>query len=559
MDVVLKENLIGDGSSDNSLNNKEELTQDFKKLWDYFNGMCGLIRGGDAFARQVNLTKGALKQAYADVMSAGAVSQTTAQAVLANAQQTGASAPELVSGPVTNALSYINRNLNLLVLATRSKTGTEVAVKYAIISLGNKVKSFFPPKAPSPYDFIVPTSSGQVPTLDVLAAMKQSGEQAASDYSFTPFHPVSFQPAPLVVAPYFAPARERSLVTPAPHLPLLKAGTRVSAAPSSAAATDALSFTRAEGALAALSLSGRPMYTSSPDQPLVDSTYVPAPSTYAAVTGGNAIDALASVKVAAQSQKTGTLNDSNFNATIRGTKGIVVVKFQSRTCGVCRTNEPFFTAAAAEVPDASFYHVDVDDSPNTASANNVSTLPNYMIFKDGQLARGMDGQTSDFVGAVHPGWIKGWVDSVKRASGQSAPVLQSPPAAPVQTFTQVAPVIKAPVRNVTGATKLDDSNFWPTINASRGCVVVKFGATWCGPCRAAAPSLNKAAVNMPNIAVYDVDVDESPNAQSHFRSRGIPAFVIFKDGVPLTNQMHTGWDSDMSWRDIQGWVQAACQ
>ena len=41
-----------------------------------------------------------------------------------------------------------------------------------------------------------------------------------------------------------------------------------------------------------------------------------------------------------------------------------------------------------------------------------------------------------------------------------------------------------------------------------GPVVLNFWATWCGPCRAEMPRLEQAARDNPNVAFYEIDLDE---------------------------------------------------
>lgn len=60
-------------------------------------------------------------------------------------------------------------------------------------------------------------------------------------------------------------------------------------------------------------------------------------------------------------------------------------------------------------------------------------------------------------------------------------------------------------------------------------VVVKFWATWCGPCKQLAPHFEAAAENCsaPFVAV---DVDKAPWATVVYGVRGVPAVKLFRDG-----------------------------
>lgn len=66
--------------------------------------------------------------------------------------------------------------------------------------------------------------------------------------------------------------------------------------------------------------------------------------------------------------------------------------------------------------------------------------------------------------------------------------------------------------------------------ASGTPVLVKFGASWCGPCKVLAPTF-KAAKEKTEVAFIDIDVDEDGDLASEFGIRGVPAMFFIKDGV----------------------------
>jgi thioredoxin len=66
-------------------------------------------------------------------------------------------------------------------------------------------------------------------------------------------------------------------------------------------------------------------------------------------------------------------------------------------------------------------------------------------------------------------------------------------------------------------------------------LVVDFWATWCGPCRAIAPTLEAVAREQAgDVVVGKVNVDEQPALAARFSVRSIPTLLFFKDGVPVT-------------------------
>jgi thioredoxin 1 len=62
-------------------------------------------------------------------------------------------------------------------------------------------------------------------------------------------------------------------------------------------------------------------------------------------------------------------------------------------------------------------------------------------------------------------------------------------------------------------------------------VLVDFWATWCGPCRAIAPSIEQLAQEYAGKAkVYKVDIDAEGSIAERYNIMSIPALLVFKDG-----------------------------
>lgn len=77
--------------------------------------------------------------------------------------------------------------------------------------------------------------------------------------------------------------------------------------------------------------------------------------------------------------------------------------------------------------------------------------------------------------------------------------------------------------------------FPATVNKP-GIVLVDWWAAWCGPCRAFAPTFEKAAAAHPDIVFAKVDTDREQGLAGQFGIQSIPTLMIFRDGVLLYGQ-----------------------
>jgi thioredoxin 1 len=66
---------------------------------------------------------------------------------------------------------------------------------------------------------------------------------------------------------------------------------------------------------------------------------------------------------------------------------------------------------------------------------------------------------------------------------------------------------------------------------TEGYVLIDFGATWCGPCKAIAPFFNSLKDKYPSIKFLKIDIDENQEMARKYNINNIPAFILFKDGL----------------------------
>lgn len=100
---------------------------------------------------------------------------------------------------------------------------------------------------------------------------------------------------------------------------------------------------------------------------------------------------------------------------------------------------------------------------------------------------------------------------------------------------------------------VNDESFESEVIKADGPVVVDFWAEWCGPCKAMSPLVDELASELGDkVKIVKVNIDESPNAPTKFGVRGIPTFMVFKNGEVAGTKV-----GGMSKDDLKKWVEAS--
>ena len=72
---------------------------------------------------------------------------------------------------------------------------------------------------------------------------------------------------------------------------------------------------------------------------------------------------------------------------------------------------------------------------------------------------------------------------------------------------------------------VSSSDFQSKVLDAQGPVLVDFFATWCGPCKMLAPTLDEvAAETAGKAAVYKLDIDQKYGVMS------VPTLMVFENG-----------------------------
>lgn len=86
---------------------------------------------------------------------------------------------------------------------------------------------------------------------------------------------------------------------------------------------------------------------------------------------------------------------------------------------------------------------------------------------------------------------------------------------------------------------ITDSTFEEAL-AKSTCVLVDFGAQWCGPCKSLHPILEKLEKEYEGrITFIKADVEECTETAEAYRIMSVPTMLCFKDGamVPGTKMV----------------------
>jgi len=118
---------------------------------------------------------------------------------------------------------------------------------------------------------------------------------------------------------------------------------------------------------------------------------------------------------------------------------------------------------------------------------------------------------------------------------------------------------KQPLAPVNAPIAADTAMFDDVVRTARVPVLVDFWAEWCGPCKMAAPYVERTAAEMAGKAiVLKVDTERHPELAGRYNVRGIPNFAVFANGRLVRQQAGLVDHSQMeAWLEEAGTVAAS--
>lgn len=87
-----------------------------------------------------------------------------------------------------------------------------------------------------------------------------------------------------------------------------------------------------------------------------------------------------------------TITIDNFAQDVSQKEGVTVLRFWAEWCGPCKRLEPVYQELADQLgQQAAFADVNIDMSPDVASALGIQSIPTVVLFKDGKPVDGIVG------------------------------------------------------------------------------------------------------------------------------------------------------------------------
>jgi|688.fasta_scaffold163728_2 thioredoxin 1 len=90
---------------------------------------------------------------------------------------------------------------------------------------------------------------------------------------------------------------------------------------------------------------------------------------------------------------------------------------------------------------------------------------------------------------------------------------------------------------------VDQNTYMYFINNNK--CIVKFTATWCGPCKIIAPLYKELSIKYKNIKFLEIDIDKADEISNYEYVQGVPFFLFYNHGIRQDNLTFSGANSKL--------------